>query len=677
MKKEELLEKYYGYRSFRTGQAEVIDSILRQTDVLAVMPTGAGKSVCYQIPALMLPGITLVVSPLISLMKDQVRALVALGIGAAFINSSLTAAQQHLALSRAAKGAYKIIYVAPERLNTPDFLEFALKCPLGLLAIDEAHCISQWGQDFRPSYLKILEFIEKLPARPVIAAFTATATITVREDILRLLKLQRPFELTTGFDRDNLYFEVQKPKDRLATVLRLVRRYQDKSGIIYCATRKTVEQVCAALTNVGVAATRYHAGLPDEERVSNQDDFLYDRKPVMVATNAFGMGIDKSNVSYVVHFNMPKDIESYYQEAGRAGRDGSPAECILLYGGQDVLTHEYLMTKSKENEALTETERALIVDGARERLKQMAFYCTTVRCLRRFILEYFGETTQEYCGSCGNCHTHFVPLDITIDAQKVVSCVGRLHQQNMRFGKAMIVDILAGSETEKLTRLRLGELSTYGAMQSSGKLLIRKILDHLIEQGYLAVSQETYPVVLYGARYREIIAEGKPLVMHVPKEGEHKKKYALVQEHQETLLDALKKLRAVIASEQKVPAYVVFSDATLQDMCRLLPRSLEEFGDVKGVGAKKQAQYGARFLAVLSRQGSFQPEGPGGGLEAAQLLPGIAVEHISFGLGTIAAVDKGFVAIEFEEGTVRKFNLELCVRKNLIRVLPHKETPTV
>ena len=404
MTKEEALKTYFGYDAFRGGQEPVIDTLLSGRDALAIMPTGAGKSVCYQVPALLLPGITLVISPLVSLMRDQVTQLVQMGVPAAFLNSSLTFRQYLLALSRAKEGRYKIIYVAPERLETEGFLDFACHADISLVAVDEAHCISQWGQDFRPSYLHIPAFLEKLGRRPPLGAFTATATPEVREDIEKLLGLRDPLRVTTGFDRKNLYFEVQEPADKRSALLELVRSRPDKCGIVYCSTRKTVEEVCGLLQEAGVSATRYHAGLEPEERQRNQEDFLYDRARVMVATNAFGMGIDKSDVRYVIHYNMPKDLESYYQEAGRAGRDGQPARCTLLYSGTDVRTIRFFIDKEREaDNGLPADVKAEAARKAEERLKYMTFYSTTQHCLRGFLLQYFGEAAPKKCGNCSCC----------------------------------------------------------------------------------------------------------------------------------------------------------------------------------------------------------------------------------------------------------------------------------
>ena len=401
--KRQILRQYFGYDAFRTGQEELIDSLLAGRDVLGIMPTGAGKSLCYQIPALMMEGITLVISPLISLMKDQVGALNEAGVHAAYLNSSLTPGQYQKALAYAAAGRYKLIYVAPERLVTEDFLRFALHARISMVAVDEAHCVSQWGQDFRPSYLKIPEFIRRLPARPVLGAFTATATAQVRDDVIRLLALNHPKVLTTGFDRPNLYFAVQNPADPYRAAREFLDGHKGDSGIIYCLTRKGVEEVCENLIRDGFLATRYHAGLSDEERRRNQDDFIYDRRRIMVATNAFGMGIDKSDVRFVLHYNMPKNIESYYQEAGRAGRDGEPADCLLFYRPQDVVTNRLFIENNRDNEELDPAAREEVMERDQERLRRMVGYCYTEGCLREYLLAYFGEKTDGPCHNCSGC----------------------------------------------------------------------------------------------------------------------------------------------------------------------------------------------------------------------------------------------------------------------------------
>ncbi len=615
MNQHEILKQYFGHVSFREGQAELIKHVLAGRDVFGIMPTGAGKSVCYQVPAMMMAGITLVVSPLISLMKDQVNALVQSGIKAAYLNSSLTAGQYAKVLSNARQGAYKIMYVAPERLLVGEFLQFTADTPISMVTVDEAHCVSQWGQDFRPSYLKILEFIDRLPNRPIISAFTATATAEVREDIIRILRLQDPFVITTGFDRKNLSFGVQTPGSKLPALMEILKRNKGKSGIIYCSTRKAVESVCEELNRKGFSATQYHAGLGNDERHANQDDFLFDRRTLMVATNAFGMGIDKSNVSFVVHYNMPKNLESYYQEAGRAGRDGEPAECVLLYSAQDVRTNQFLIEANRETDAETtvEMQQALILKD-KERLKAMTFYCATTDCLRTYILKYFGETSPNFCGNCSNCNTHFETADITIEAQKILSCVVRISQRNKGFGKVMITDILRGADNERIRQTGLSDLPTYGIMADVPVHRIRTILDHLILNGYLALSSGEYPVVSPTELCGEILREKKSLEMKLPKNvppanAKSKSKFSAkketaVERDTEDLFSALKDLRKQLATAAGVPAFVIFTDAALHDMCRKQPKTLDEFLDVSGVGKAKAERYGKLFTGAIARFGA-------------------------------------------------------------------------
>jgi ATP-dependent DNA helicase RecQ len=603
----DLLKNYFGYTSFRAGQEEVIGAILSGRDVLAVMPTGAGKSLCYQIPALMLPGLTVVISPLIALMKDQVRGLEEAGIEAAFINSSQSPAEYGRTMDRLTKGDLKLLYLAPERLEKAELPSLMGRARVSLVVVDEAHCLSQWGHDFRPSYLRIAGFIFGFKARPVTAAFTATATVRVKEDILRLLKLPSPFTITTGFDRPNLYFEVQKPRDKNAALIDCLKARNDKSGIVYCATRKAVEEVWDLLLRRGFGAARYHAGLEDRERRKNQDDFLYDRKTVMVCTNAFGMGIDKSNVSFVIHYNMPKNIESYYQEAGRAGRDGAPADCILLYNGQDVRINEFLITR--QDEETGERDEALIAHNL-ELLKQMTFYASGSGCLRQRLLVYFGETSPSYCGNCSNCLTKFEETDITLEARKIISCVYRLKERGRSFGKIMIIDILRGSKSEKILSARLDTLSTWGIMAYCDARKARAILDYLVAEDYLAQAVSGgFPVIEMGKRAMDFLRQKSPLLMMLPKEERREGPPGITAGIEgasagsggeppaldEGLFGRLKELRRRLAAEAGAPAYIIFSDASLRDMCRKAPRTLEDFSKVAGVGEIKLQRYGGIF----------------------------------------------------------------------------------
>ncbi|MDR0638578.1 MAG: DNA helicase RecQ [Spirochaetaceae bacterium] len=607
MDKYAVLRRYFGYAAFRPGQEAVIDAILAGRDTLAVMPTGAGKSVCYQVPALMMEGVTVVISPLISLMKDQVNALAQAAVPAAFLNSSLSPDEYAQTMFRAGQGDYKLLYIAPERLQRDDMRRLAGS--IRMVVIDEAHCVSQWGHDFRPSYLLVTGFIADLPKRPITAAFTATATGKVRDDVSGILKLRDPYTIVTGFNRANLSFEVQRPKNRMSALLEILERRREKSGIIYCSTRKAVEEICETLNSRGFNATRYHAGLEDRERHVNQDDFIYDRKPVIVATNAFGMGIDKSNVSFVVHYQMPKNIESYYQEAGRAGRDGENAECILLYSPQDVHMNRFLITNSQDDE---ERDPALIEHNL-ELLKQMTFYATTNECLRARILAYFGESAPHYCGNCSNCNAEFESVDVTIEAQKIISCVYRMEQMGRRFGKSMIADVLRGSKNEKIKNAKLDKLSTHGIMAGVSAQRVRTIIDWLVDGGYLGLAGSEFPVVTRTSRSGEVIFEKKPLSMMLAKEKPEARSASLVQnetsaaidktnetdEMNETLFVRLRDLRTRLAKEAGVPSYIVFSDATLRDMCRKQPKTRDEFLMVSGVGALKAEKYADVFIEAI------------------------------------------------------------------------------
>lgn len=593
-----VLKDYFGHDSFRDGQEQIVDALLDGRDALCIMPTGAGKSMCYQIPALLFDGVTIVVSPLISLMKDQVGSLVQSGVPAAYINSSLSYPQFLRVLSNTEHGKYKIIYVAPERLLTDGFLDTCKKIKISMVAVDEAHCVSQWGQDFRPSYLKIVSFIKSLENRPIVGAFTATATNDVKEDIKKILRLENPFEITTGFDRPNLFFGVIKSSSKDEKLIDLIRERGDRSGIVYCATRKNVESVCELLCDNGFSATRYHAGLDEYERRKNQEDFVFDRKNIMVATNAFGMGIDKSNVTYVIHYNMPKNIESYYQEAGRAGRDGGEADCILLYSPKDVRLNRFMIENSEGNDELTIEENEQIRERDFERLKHMTFYSTTNDCLRGFILRYFGGDKKAYCGKCSNCLSVHKLVDVTIDAQKIMSCIARTGQ---RYGKTVICDVLKGSKSEKILKAELNNQSTYGIMKEVTARHIFGTIDFLAEKEYISADNETEALKLL-PKSRDVLFGRERLVM---KKVENSEK--VVKTHRPEvpvnadLLDALKALRKGIASKKSVPAYVIFSDATLIDMCKKCPETPDEMLEVSGVGRTKLEKFGKEFLEEIAK----------------------------------------------------------------------------
>ena len=599
MTKEEALKTYFGYDAFRGGQEPVIDALLAGRDVLTVMPTGAGKSLCYQIPALLLPGITLVISPLVSLMRDQVTALVQMGVPAAFLNSSLTFRQYLLALDRAKAGRYKIIYVAPERLETDGFQSFARAADISLIAVDEAHCISQWGQDFRPSYLNIPAFAASLPQRPVLGAFTATATPEVKEDIQRLLELRSPLQMATGFDRENLFFEVRQPGDKKAALLEAVRGRPGKCGIVYCATRKTVEEVCQFLRDQGIPAARYHAGLEAEERRRNQEDFLYDRSPVMVATNAFGMGIDKPDVRYVVHYNMPKDMESYYQEAGRAGRDGLPASCVLLYSGQDVRTNEYLITHGEAREGLDEAAAERLRERDLQRLRQMTGYCRTRHCLRQYILRYFGQDAPDDCGACYNCLHNFREVEVGREARIIVECVAETGQH---FGVGVIAETLCGADTDKVRKYHMDRENSYGALRELSQKAVRERIRFLLDEGILALSPGPYPVLLLGERAEDVARNAPALYMRTMEEERPAVRLQAPTElegGQAELFQRLRALRARTARRQGVPAYVVFSDRTLRELAAAQPRSMAELRGISGIGEAKAGRYGQAFLREI------------------------------------------------------------------------------
>ena len=610
----ETLKTYFGYDTFREGQEKIVEAILANRDVLAIMPTGAGKSICYQIPALMLPGITLVISPLISLMQDQVKALNDAGIHAAFINSSLTENQISKALYLAASGRYKIIYVAPERLENYEFLEFARNVEISMVTVDEAHCISQWGQDFRPSYLKIVEFIKNLPKRPIVSAFTATATEEVKNDILCTLSLEDPEVVITGFDRKNLYYSVENIRRKDEFIMEYIEKHPTESGIIYCATRKNVDNLFELLFKRGVPVTRYHAGLTNETRKKNQDDFIYDRTPVIIATNAFGMGIDKSNVRYVIHYNMPQSMENYYQEAGRAGRDGENSQCILLFSLQDVMIDRMLLD-NKDFSDVDEEDEYLIRQRDISRLQTMEGYCKTTGCLRNYILEYFGEKTSGPCDNCGNCHREYHEVDMTAEAKWVVNCVA---ETRGRYGLTIVLGTLMGAKRARLRELRMDQYKSYGALSGHSEAELRTLISQMTEMGYLYQTQEKYSVLKLG-NLTPLKDENIRVIMRTyeEKEPDKKKKIQKTVRKRSTdaltsagydLFEILRKLRLEIAKEESMPPYIIFSDKTLIDMCVKKPSDEEEMLNVSGVGANKLKKYGQRFLQEIQK---FCTERPG------------------------------------------------------------------
>ncbi len=580
-KARQVLQKFYGYEDFRPGQKKVVESLLNRNDTVAIMPTGAGKSICFQIPALLFEGVTLVISPLISLMKDQVDSLRQLGIAAVYINSSVSKAQLYKDLQDISAGFYKIIYIAPERL-APEYLPNSFEnLNISMVAVDEAHCLSQWGHDFRPSYRNILNFTNSLRIKPIISAFTATATPEVKKDIINLLGLKQPNVFVTGFDRPNLYFSVLRGEVKDKFVIDYVKKHQDEAGIIYVGTRKDVDALQVLLEIKGIKAGRYHAGMTDEERNQMQEDFLYDNLSVMVATNAFGMGIDKPNVRYVIHYNMPKNMEAYYQEAGRAGRDGLSGNCILLYSPQDTQLQKFLISKSTESEIRQQLEY--------KRLQSMVDYCHTPQCLRAFILHYFGEfDVEEHCDNCSNCKLEGELIDITIDAQKVLSCVYRMHEC---FGVKMIAEVLKGSKSAKVKQFNFERLSTYGLMKERKLKDISDLILRLSAMQYLDITESQYPVVTLNELSWQVLRGQKKVwqKMVIVKKAKAKGE----------LFEALRSLRKELATKEKLPPYMIFSDATLTQMATDKPTDLELMKNIRGVGEFKLQKYGEEFLTVI------------------------------------------------------------------------------
>lgn len=580
----EALQKYYGYKEFRKAQEGVVESILRGKDTLAIMPTGGGKSICYQIPALLFEGITIIISPLISLMKDQVDSIKDLGIGAAYINSSLSQNEISNILNELQNNNIKILYVAPERLESIEFCQLIKDLNISQVAVDEAHCVSQWGHDFRSSYRYIWRFIKDLPKRPIVTAFTATATEEVRGDIVKLIQLKDPNVFISGFDRENLKINCLKVGDRLGYVLNYVKENKDQSGIIYVATRKEVDNLYEKMIKIGISVTRYHAGLSDRDRKKNQEDFVYDRVNVIVATNAFGMGIDKSNVRYVIHYNTPRNIEGYYQEIGRAGRDGEVSECILTFSPQDIITQKYLIETSIQS-----TERKI---NEYKKLQQMIDFVHYNGCLRKYILNYFGEAVEyRECGNCSNCISEGEYVDKTLDAQKVLSCVYRMKRD---FGVNMIVDVLRGSSQKKVLQYRFNELTTYGLMKDYSKEELSNFINTLIAHGFISLKEGEYPTVVLNSNSMKILKGEEKVTL---KETTKVKKISINND----LFEILRVLRKEIASEERVPPYFIFSDTTLKEMSTRYPATKEHLMDVSGVGELKLEKYGEKFAETIKK----------------------------------------------------------------------------
>ena len=626
----QILKKYFGYDSFRSGQKDIIETILKGRDSFAIMPTGAGKSICYQVSGLLLPGITIVISPLISLMQDQVKALNEAGIHAAYINSSLSDAQIAKALEYARKGYYKIIYVAPERLESNDFTWFAVNTEISMVTVDEAHCISQWGQDFRPSYLKIIDFIGKLPKRPIISAFTATATEEVKTDVISILALDHPNIVVTGFDRENLYYCVEHTKKKDEYIVDYISKHLGDSGIIYCATRKNVDSLTELLAEKGFPVTKYHAGLETEERKHNQDDFIYDRVPIVVATNAFGMGIDKSNVRYVIHYNMPQSMENYYQEAGRAGRDGEPSQCILLFSEQDIMIAKILLDK-KDFSDVNPEDIALIRQRDFKRLHSMEEYCKITGCLRKYILDYFGEKAHDSCGNCGNCHREYREVDMTAQAKWVINCV---YETKGRYGLSVVLGTLLGANRARLREIGAVEYKSYGVLSDYNEPAIRLLINQMIHDGYLYQTDETYSVLQMGSEINKLHDENTHVMVRIYEEKESDAPRMKRTKMRNTgvltpagaeLFEKLRALRYIIAKEESLPPYIIFSDKTLVDMCVKWPRTKEEMLNVNGVGENKFMKYGQIFLNEIE---SYIDEHPGA-ISSGQVDDTYEKSHVS------------------------------------------------
>ena len=589
---QNILKKYFGYENFRPGQEEIIGHILNHEDALGIMPTGAGKSICYQVPAMILDGVTIVISPLISLMKDQVDSLNEIGIPAAFINSTLSYNNYEQTIENIIHDVYKIIYVAPERLNSDTFLNLLNKINISMVTIDEAHCVSQWGHDFRPSYCEIANMILNLKKRPIVSAFTATATEIVKNDIVNLLHLENPYCLTTGFDRKNLTFSVENSNDKFEFIVNYLSEHKNEAGIIYCLTRKNVDTVFDKLSDLGLLVSRYHGGMTEKQRRLSQEDFTFDRTNIMVATNAFGMGIDKSNIRYVIHYNMPKDLESYYQEAGRGGRDGEKADCILLFSRSDIVTNKVLIESTPSGSSHYQEY---------EKLNDMVDYCNTDKCLRKYILEYFGETTNfDNCGNCSNCLDDSELTDITADTQKILSCIKRM---NERFGSSMVVDVLRGSKGSRILSLGFDNLSTYGIMKDYPKDSLKDLISYLITEGYIKSIGDKYPVLMLTPLSNDVLFNGTKVFtkLKLNKSSITKSTETSIEtKFDENLFTILTNLRKKVADENNVAPFIIFSDVSLKQMSTIYPTDAENMLKIEGVGLNKLVKYGNIFIETIS-----------------------------------------------------------------------------
>ena len=589
---QNILKKYFGYENFRPGQEEIIGHILNHEDALGIMPTGAGKSICYQVPAMILDGVTIVISPLISLMKDQVDSLNEVGIPATFINSTLSYNNYEQTIENIAHDVYKIIYVAPERLNSDTFLNLLNKINISMVTIDEAHCVSQWGHDFRPSYCEIANMILNLKKRPIVSAFTATATEIVKNDIINLLHLENPYCLTTGFDRKNLKFSVENPNDKFEFIVNYLSEHKNEAGIIYCLTRKNVDTVFDKLSDLGLLVSRYHGGMTEKQRRLSQEDFTFDRTNIMVATNAFGMGLDNSNIRYVIHYNMPKDLESYYQEAGRGGRDGEKADCILLFSRSDIVTNKVLIESTPSGSSHYQEY---------EKLNDMVDYCNTDKCLRKYILEYFGETTNfDNCENCSNCLDDSELTDITADTQKILSCIKRM---NERFGSSMVVDVLRGSKGSRILSLGFDNLSTYGIMKDYPKDSLKDLISYLITEGYIKSIGDKYPVLMLTPLSNDVLFNGTKVFtkLKLNKSSITKSTETSIEtKFDENLFTLLTNLRKKVADENNVAPFIIFSDVSLKQMSTIYPTDAESMLKIEGVGLNKLVKYGNIFIETIS-----------------------------------------------------------------------------